>query len=101
MAHYYSLSLSEVITYQDPFPLLSPRYVFPTPPVAPILSILTKQPLYANMTICQRDDYIFTTIIDNTASGATAFNLQYTNLVGIFFPLNNTVDYNFFNSDCI
>jgi hypothetical protein len=53
------------------------------------------------MTICQRDDYVFTTIIDNTATGATAFNLQYTNLVGIFFPLNTVVDYNFFNTDCI
>lgn len=81
--------------------MLPARYVFPTPPAAAIQSILTKQPVIGHMTICQRDDYVFTAIIDNTATGATSFNLQYTNLVGIFFPLNTVVDYNFFNTDCI
>lgn len=90
-----------MVTYQDAFPLLSSRSLFPTPPSAPIQSILTKQPVMGHMTICQRDDYIFTAIIDSSATGATAFNLRYTNLVSISFPLYAVIDYTFFNSDCI
>jgi hypothetical protein len=102
IAHYYSTSSSEVVSYTDPFPILPPRYQFPAYlPVPPLTSVLTMVKVINHMTRCQRNDYIFTIQIDPTATGATNFNLQYTKLVGIVFPLSSVSDFTFYGRDCV
>ncbi len=42
-------------------------------------------------TLCQRNDYVFSIILDT--GGAGKVNLQYTRLVSINFPFNTVVDF--------
>lgn len=100
IAHYYSTTSSEVVSYTDLFPLLPPRYQFPLY-LSPATSVLTMTPVINHMIQCQRNDYVFTIQIDPAATGATNFNLQYTKLIGIVFPLSSAVDFMFYGRDCV
>lgn len=56
-------------------------------------------PLLIHNTSCQRNDYVFDIRLDT--GGAAFKNIQYTRLIGIRFPLFDTVDFMMFSGDCV